>query len=108
MDEHDGPLIRLARRAATRPFDSKRKERSCCGNAKSFLCDRVPCRSFGCPIVLDHHVPPHPRRMFAASPNVLALSCRPADRVAQGAGLNDRLYHGSIGRRCGRSAAVPC
>ena len=69
MYENDGPLIRLARRAATRPFDSKRKERGCRGNAKSLLCDQAPCWSFGHPIVLDHHVLPHSRGMLAVPSN---------------------------------------
>ncbi len=75
MDENDGPLIRLARRAAMRPFYPERKERGCRGDAKSLLCDRAPCRSFGHPIVLDHRVPPHSGRAFAVPPNVWAPSC---------------------------------
>jgi hypothetical protein len=70
VDENDGPLIPLARRAAMRPFDPERKERGCCGEAKSLLCDRAPCRSFGYPIVLDHRVLPHFRSMFVVPPNV--------------------------------------
>jgi hypothetical protein len=73
MYENDGPLIRLARRAATRPFDPERKEDGRRGNAKSLLCDQAPCRSFGHPIVLDHRVLPHSRRMFAMQPSMLAL-----------------------------------
>ena len=75
MDENDGPLILLARRAATRPFDPEREERGCRGNTKSLLRDRVPCRSFGHLIVLDHRVPPHSGRAFAVPSNVWALSC---------------------------------
>jgi hypothetical protein len=75
MDENDGPLILVARRAATRPFDPEREERGCRGNTKSLLRDRVPCRSFGHLIVLDHRVPPHPGRAFAVPSNVWALSC---------------------------------
>jgi hypothetical protein len=108
MYEHNGPLIRLARRAATRAFDPERKERGRCANAKSLLCDRAPGRSFGHPIVLNHRDPPHSERTSAVPPNVLALSCRPAGRTARSARFNAKLYHGSIGRRCGRSAAVPC
>ena len=74
MDENDGPLILVARRAATRPFDPEREERSCRGNTKSLLRDRVPCRSFGYPIVLDHRVPPHSERAFAVPRNACALS----------------------------------
>ncbi len=58
MDENDGPLIRLARRATTRPSDPERKERGCGDNAKGLLSDQAPCRTFGHPIVLDHRVPP--------------------------------------------------
>jgi hypothetical protein len=58
VDENDGPLIRLARRALIRPFDPERKERSGRAKAESFLRDGAPCRSFGHPIVLDHGVPP--------------------------------------------------
>jgi len=65
MDENDGPLILLARRAAMRPFDPERKERGCCGNAKSLLCDQAPCRSFGYPIVLDHRILPHSRSILS-------------------------------------------
>jgi hypothetical protein len=75
--ENDGSLIRLARRAATRRFDPERKERGCRGNAKDLLCNRAPCRSFGRPIVLDHRVPPHSGRTFAAPYNGSRLSCRP-------------------------------
>ena len=75
MYENDGPLIRLARRTAMRPFDPERKERGCRGNAKSFLCDQAPCRSFGHLVVLDHRVPPHSGRTFAVPPNGWALSC---------------------------------
>ena len=75
MYENDGPLIRLAGRTATRPFDPERKERGCRGNAKSLLCYQAPCRSFGHPIVLDHRVPPHSGRTFAVPPNGWALSC---------------------------------
>jgi hypothetical protein len=74
MYENDGPLIRLARRAATRRFDPERKERGCRGKAKSLLCDQAPCRSFGHPIVLDHRVPPHSGRMFAVPSNGSAFS----------------------------------
>jgi hypothetical protein len=74
MDENDGPLIQLARRAATRPFDPEREERDCRGNTESLLRDRVPCRSFGHPIVLDHRVPPHSGRTFAVPSNGPALS----------------------------------
>jgi hypothetical protein len=74
MDENDGPLILVARRAATRPFDPEREERGCRGNTKSLLRDRVPCRSFGHLIVLDHRVPPHSGRAFAVPSNVWALS----------------------------------
>jgi hypothetical protein len=59
VDENDGPLIRLPRRAATRPFDSEWKQRGCCGKAKGLLRDRAPRRSFGYSIVLDHRVPPN-------------------------------------------------
>jgi hypothetical protein len=62
MNENDGPLIRLARRAAMRPFDPERKERGRRGNANSLLCDQVPCRSLGHPIVLDHGIPPHSKK----------------------------------------------
>ncbi len=74
MYENDGPLIRLARRAPTRPFDPEGKERSCGGNAESLLSDRLPCRSFGHLIVLDHRVPPHSGRAFAVPSNACALS----------------------------------
>jgi hypothetical protein len=69
MYENDGPLIRLARRAATRPFDPERKEDGRRGNAKSLLCDQAPCRSFGHPIVLDHRVLPqlHPKALTASA-----------------------------------------
>jgi len=77
MYENDGPLIRLARRAATRPFDPEGKEGGCRGKAKSLLCDRAPCRSFGHPIVLDHRVPPHSGRTIAVPSNGSRLSCRP-------------------------------
>ena len=83
MYENDGPLIRLPRRAATRPFDPERKERGCRGNAESLLCDQAPCRSLGHPIVLDHRVPPHSGRTFAVPSNGSRLSCVPqADRAA--------------------------
>ena len=39
MYENDCPLIRLARGAAKRLFDSEGKEPGCRGNAKSLLCD---------------------------------------------------------------------
>ncbi len=68
MDENDGPLILVARRAATRPFDPEREERGCRGNTKSLLRDRVPCRSFGHLIVLDHGVPPHSGKTVAVPP----------------------------------------
>ncbi len=58
MYENDGPLMRLARRAATRPLDPEGKECGCRGNAKSLLCDQVPGRPVGHAIVLDHRVPP--------------------------------------------------
>jgi hypothetical protein len=77
MYENDGPLIWLARRAATRPFDPERKERGCRGNAKRLLSDQAPCRSFGHLIVLDHRVPPHSGRTFAVPSNGSRLSCRP-------------------------------
>ena len=57
MDENDGSLIWLARRAAVRPFDPKWKERACRDEAESLLGDQTPRRSFGHPIVLDHRVP---------------------------------------------------
>ncbi len=66
MYENDGPLIWLARRAATRPFDPEGKEGGSRGKAKSLLCDQVPCRSFGHPIVLDHRATPQPGRLLAA------------------------------------------
>ena len=90
MYENDGPLIRLARRAAPRPSDPEREESGCRGNTKSLLRNRVPCRSFGHPIILDHRVTPHPRRTFAVPSNVWALSCRPAGRAARSAELNAR------------------
>jgi hypothetical protein len=77
MYENDGPLIRLARCPATRPFDPERKECGCRGNAKSLLCDQAPYRSFGHPIVLDHRVPPRSGRAFAVPSNGSRLSCRP-------------------------------
>ena len=66
VDENDGPLIRLARRALIRPFDPERKERSGRAKAENFLCDGVPYRSFGNPIILNHGVP---------------LTCRAATRA---------------------------
>jgi hypothetical protein len=83
MYENDGSLIRLARRAATRVLDPERKERGCRGNAKSLLCDRAPCRSFGHPIVLDHRVPPHSVRSFLCRPRDEALSCREPEACAE-------------------------
>ena len=68
MYENDGPLIRLARRAAMRPLDPESKERGCRGNAKSLLCDQVPGRSFGHPIVLDHGSPPIPAQRGRRTP----------------------------------------
>ena len=71
MDENDGSLIGLARRAAVRPSDSKRKERGCRNNAESLLGDQAPCRSLGHPIVLYHRVLPRPRTVSV--PQWLAL-----------------------------------
>ena len=92
MYENDGPLIRLARRAAVRPFDPERKEHGCRGKAKSLLCDQAPRRSFRHPIVLDHRVPTTPkgrslRRLTArgsAECHRLSASLEPPDFVARG------------------------
>ena len=83
MDENDGPLIRLTRRAATRSFNPERKERRCRGNTNSLLRDRAPCGSFGHLIVLDHRVPPHSGWTFAVPSNAMAAQLRTALTVAE-------------------------
>ncbi len=102
--QYDGPLIRLARCAATRAFDPEGKERGCCANAKSLLRDRAPSRSFGQSIVLDHRVSPHPEGTLAVAADVLSARL-PAPRP--GGSKRPRSsatsYRWSIGRRNRRS-----
>ena len=47
------------------------------------------------------------RQIHSTTPNVWALSCRPAGGVVRSTRFNAKYYHGSIGRRCGRPAAAP-
>lgn len=54
VHENDGPLFGLARCAAARVFDAKRKEGACRGKAKHLFSHRMPCRSVGYSIVLNH------------------------------------------------------
>lgn len=95
MDENDGPLIPSAGRAAMRPFDSEREQRGHRGDAKGLLCDQVPCRPFGHPIVLDHRVSPPFRKDFCGSVHWIGRSAAPPALTANATAFEPPRQNGT-------------